>query len=517
MDISQRIATLSPEKRALLIKSLQGKASTAPTQAIRPRARATDRAPCSFAQQRLWFLFQLEPGSCAYNMPGALRVRGQLDVGVLQRTLDELGRRHESLRTTFREVDGQPMQIIAPTPNLTVRELDLQHLPEAAREAEAVRLAYAEAHTAFDLATGPLIRATVIRLGPDDYAWLWTMHHIISDGWANGVLISEIVALYTAFLAGQGSPLPPLAIQYADYALWQRDYLQGAVLDEHLRYWKDQLGTDLPVLNLPTDFPRPPTFTDRGGFRLDLFDAERLVAFKQLATQERVTLFAVLLVAIQAVLHSATGQDDLVIGTDVANRNRVETENLIGFCINQLVLRGKLGGNPTLRELVARAWKTALGAYAHQDMPFDFLVKELNPPRAANRTPLFQAKFVLQNAPAPALSLPGVQISELLVENHTAKFDIMFSAHEHESRLVLGTTYNADLYKPATVERLIRHLDHTLTLLVTEADLRLDAYRQRLADFETKFQQARQAEFKNAARQRLQLNRQKDTRRAYTP
>ena len=268
MDTASRIATLSPEKRELLIRSLQAKKANSSTAAIRPRRRTTDHAPCSFAQQRLWFLYQLEPDSCAYNMPGALRVRGPLDLEVLQRTLDEINRRHESLRTTFREVDGQPVQVIGPATGLPLRLHDLQHLPEHEREAEAVRLAYEEAHTPFDLATGPTIRATVIHLGPDHYAWLWTMHHIISDGWANSILISEIVTLYGAFLQGQPSPLPELTIQYADYAIWQREFLQGALLDGHLSYWREQLGTELPLLALPTDFPRPAAFSDRGAFRL---------------------------------------------------------------------------------------------------------------------------------------------------------------------------------------------------------------------------------------------------------
>lgn len=517
MDISQRIAALSPEKRALLIRSLQTKHAAGSPSAIRARPRTSDRAPCSFAQQRLWFLHQLEPESCAYNMPGALRVRGRLEIAVLQRALDEISRRHESLRTTFREVDGQPVQVIGPPAGLPLHQIDLQHLPEAERAPEAVRLAYAEAHTPFDLASGPLIRATLIHLGPDDHAWLWTMHHIISDGWANGVLISEIIAIYGAYLAGQPSPLPELPIQYADYAMWQREYLQGAVLEDHLGYWKQQLGTDLPILNLPTDFPRPATFSDRGAFRIDLFDREHVEALKQLCQRERVTLFAALLAAIKAVLHAATGQDDVVVGTDVANRNRVEIENLIGFCINQLVLRTQLGGNPSFRELIARVWKIALSAYTHQDMPFDLLVKELNPRRASNRTPLFQAKFILQNTPAPELRLPGVEIEELLVDNHTSKFDVMFNVHEDEVGMRLGTTYNADLFKPATIDRFVRQIQLTVKTMVTEPELRLDRYLQRLTEHEQAYQQARQAEFKNASRTRLQLNRQKDNRRGHTP
>ncbi|HEX4421470.1 MAG TPA: condensation domain-containing protein [Kofleriaceae bacterium] len=518
MDLTQRIATLSPEKRELLIRSLQNKQAATSGSQIRARRRTSDLAPCSFPQQRLWFLQQLEPTSCSYNMPGALRVRGALDVDVLRRALAEISRRHESLRTTFREVDGQPMQVIHPSRELPLTVVDLQHIPAADREQEAVRLAGVEAHTPFDLATGPIIRATLLQLAPDDYVWLWTMHHIISDGWANSVLIREVVTLYTVFLDGKPSPLPELSIQYADYAMWQREFLSGATLDEHLGYWKQQLGTDLPMLNLPTDFPRPPQFSDKGGFRTDIIDPEQVASLKQLCQQERVTLFIVIMAAVQSVLFAATGQDDIVLGTDVANRNRVETEQLIGFCINQLVLRTKLGGNPSFRELMARSWKVALGAYAHQDMPFDMLVKELNPPRAANRTPLFQAKLVLQNTPVEPLVLPNVTIDEILIDNHTSKFDLMFSAQEDASvGMRLGTTYNVDLFKPATIERFVRHLQFTLKTMVGEPDLRLDDYLKRLGEFETQYHQARQASFKNAARQRLQLNRQKDQSRAHHP
>lgn len=517
MDLTQRIATLSPEKRELLIRSLRNKqTATASGSQIVARRRTSDLAPCSFPQQRLWFLQQLEPTSCAYNMPSALRVRGALDVEALRSALAEISRRHESLRTTFREVDGQPMQVIHPSRELPLTVIDLQHIAAADRDTEAVRLAYAEAHTAFDLATGPIIRATVLQLAPDDFVWLWTMHHIISDGWANSVLIREVVTLYTAFLEGKPSPLPELTIQYADYAIWQREYLSGATLDDHMAYWKGQLGGELPVLNLPTDFPRPATFSDKGGFRVDALGPDDLASFKQLCTQERVTLFIVLMAAMQSVLFAATGQDDIVLGTDVANRNRVETEHLIGFCINQLVLRTKLDGNPSFRELMARSWKVALGGYANQDMPFDMLVKELNPRRAANRTPLFQAKLVLQNTPVESLVFPGVEISEVLVANHTSKFDLMFSAQEDElGGLRIGTTYNADLFKPATIERLVRHMQFTLKAMVAQPDLRLDAYLVQLGEYETQYQQARQASFKNASRQRLQLNRQKDQLRAH--
>jgi hypothetical protein len=509
--VEERIAQLSPEKRELLMRTLRAKKSeTAAPSKIVARPRTSNEAPASFAQQRLWFLWQLEPESAAYNMPGALRVRGSLDYAALQHTLDEIVRRHETLRTTFKDTEGQAMQVIGRADRgVPLTRISIAHLPEAERDAEASRLASVEGHTPFDLANGPLIRATLIELGPDDYAFLLTMHHVISDGWSIGVLVNEIVAIYEAARRGEPTPLPDLAVQYADFSIWQRKHLSGETLARYWRYWLEHLGSSLPELELPTDFPRPAHFTDRGAMKMVVMSKAQTSGIKALCLKERVTLFPLLLAAIQTVLHCATGRDDITIGTDVANRNRAETEQIIGFFVNQLVLKVGFSGNPTLRQVISRAWETSLGAYAHQDFPFDFLVRELNPRRDPSRTPLFSVKFVLQNTPIVELSLSGLTILPLTYENSTAKFDLLFSTQEEAGQLVNVVTYKTDLFKPATIERVMRHLELTLQTFVDRPEMPLDQFRLTLDEYERDYQKARQNEFKEANRRKLKLNKDK--------
>ncbi len=508
--VEHRIAQLSPEKRELLMRTLRTrKAEEAPTK-IMARKRESNEALASFAQQRLWFLWQLEPESAAYNMPGALRLRGTLDYEALRRCLDEIVRRHETLRTTFRENgDQQPMQVIGQADaGMALKRISLTHLPESEREAEAARLASVEGHTPFDLRTGPLFRATVLDLGPDDHAFLLTMHHVISDGWSVGVLIRELVALYDSERRGQPSPLPELDVQYADFSDWQRDHLSGDTLERYWRYWLDHLGTQVTELELPTDFPRPQHYIDRGAMKLAVIGRELTAKLKGFCQQERVTIFPLLLAGIQTVLHCHTGAAKVVIGTDVANRNRAETESIIGFFVNQLVLQTDFSGNPTLRQVVRRAWETALGAYAHQDFPFDFLVKKLNPKRDPSRTPLFSVKFVLQNTPLVELSLRELTIGPLNYENTTAKFDLLFSVQEEEGQFVNAVMYKTGLFKPTTIARLMRHLEFTLATFIAEPELRLDAFRTSLSEHEREYQKARQSEFKEASRRKLKINHQ---------
>lgn len=508
-QVQQRIAQLSPEKRELLMRTLRSRKEQeeAPAKIV-ARKREPNEALASFAQQRLWFLWQLEPESAAYNMPGALRLRGPLDYDALRRCLDEIVRRHETLRTTFKEnAEQQPMQVIGPADTgMALKRVSLTHLPEGEREAEAARLASVEGHTPFDLSKGPLFRATVLDLGEDDHALLLTMHHVISDGWSVGVLVREIVSLYDSEHRGVASPLAPLDVQYADFSEWQREFLSGETLERYWRYWLDHLGDKVPELELPTDFPRPPHFTDRGAMVMQVLDKDLTAKLKAYCQQERLTLFPLLLAGIQTVLHCHTGAEKVVIGTDVANRNRAETESIIGFFVNQLVLLTDFSGNPSLREAVRRAWDTALGAYGHQDFPFDFLVKKLNPRRDPSRMPLFSVKFVLQNAPATLLSLTDLTIAPLLYDNTTAKFDLLFSMQEEEGKLVNIVTYKTDLFKPATIARVIRHLELALATFVDEPELPLDAFRAKLDEHERAFQKARQNEFKEASRRKLKLN-----------
>ncbi len=506
--MQQKLAQLSPEKRELLLRTLRNRKAEAGPAKIVARKRESDEVPASFAQQRLWFLWQLEPESVAYNMAGALRLHGTLDHEAMRRCLDEIVRRHETLRTTFREnAEHLPVQVIGPAGRgMAMQRISLAHLPEGEREAEAARLASVEGHTPFDLSTGPLFRATVIDLGPDDHAFLLTMHHVISDGWSVGLLIREIVALYDSELRGLPSPLPELEVQYADFSEWQRELLSGETLERYWKYWLDQLGPQFADSELPTDFPRPPHYTDRGAMKLAIIDRELTAKLKAFCLQERVTIFPLLLAGIQTVLHCQTGAEKVVIGTDVANRNRAETEPIIGFFVNQLVMQTDFSGNPTLRDAVRRAWETALGAYAHQDFPFDFLVKKLNPKRDPSRTPLFSVKFVLQNTPASQFSLADLTIGDLTYENETAKFDLLFSIQEGEGELKNAVMYKTDLFKATTIERLQRHLEFTLATFIAAPEMRLDAFRAGLLDHEREYQKARQNEFKEASRRKLKFN-----------
>ena len=364
--------------------------------------------PLSFAQQRLWFIDQLEPGS-VYNFPAAVRLKGQLNVAALKLSLNEIVKRHESLRTTFTTVDGRPVQVIAPLLTVALPILDLRELPETEREAEVQRLATNEAQRPFDLAQGPLVRATVLRLGENDHVGLLTMHHIVTDGWSAGILIREMAMLYDAFCSERPASLPEMPVQYADFAHWQRNWLAGEVLETQLSYWKEQLRGAPPLLELPTDHPRPAIQTFHGAHQSILLAPIVGDRLKALSRQEGVTLFMTMLAAFQVLLQGYTNQDDLVIGTPIANRNRLETEGLIGFFVNTLVLRTGLSGNPTFRDLLRRVREVCLGAYAHQDLPFEKLVEELHLARDLSRNPLFQVMFVLQNTPLQAMEPAGLE------------------------------------------------------------------------------------------------------------
>ncbi|HHH40712.1 MAG TPA: non-ribosomal peptide synthetase, partial [Chloroflexi bacterium] len=470
-DLAQRIAQLSPEKRALLMLRLQKKRAAAARQQTIPRRRETDHLPLSFAQQRLWFLDRLQPDSALYNIPGTLRIRGPLDIPALEASLNEIVRRHEVLRTTFpARHDGQPVQIIAPSLHLPLPVVDLSPLPEPEREAEARRLASQEARRPFNLATGPLLRATLLLLDQDDFLVLFTMHHIVSDGWSVGVLIRELAALYHAFSLGRPSPLPELPIQYADFALWQRQWLQGETLQAQLAYWKRQLADAPPVLDLPTDRPRPPVQSFRGATFRFRFPAPLAQALQALSRREGVTLFMTLLAAFQTLLYRYTGQERINVGTPIANRNRAEVEGLIGFFVNTLVISTDLSGNPTFRELLQRVREVALGAYAHQDLPFEMLVDALQPERDLSRSPLFQVMFVLQNAPTATLELPGLTMRLLETDSGTAKFDLTLFVEETEEELRGSLEYNTDLFDGATIGRMLGHYRTLLEAIVADPD-----------------------------------------------
>jgi amino acid adenylation domain-containing protein/non-ribosomal peptide synthase protein (TIGR01720 family) len=427
----------------------------------------------SFAQARLWFLEQLEPGSSAYNIPAAVRLTGSLDVAVLEQSLNEIVGRHEVLRTTFGMVSGEPRQVIAPVLALTLRWVDLRDLPEAQQKIQVERLATEEAQQPFDLAKGPLLRATLLQLGEAEHVLLLTMHHIVSDGWSMGVLIRELAALYEAFSTGKPSPLPELPIQYADFAHWQRQWLQGEVLAAQLSYWQQQLTGAPALLELPTDRPRPGVQTFRGATQFLALPEPLSQKLKTLSQRSGVTLFMTLLAAFQTLLYRYTGQEDICIGSPIANRNRSETEELIGFFVNTLVLRTDMSENPSFQELLARVREVTLGAYAHQDLPFEQLVEALQPERNLSHQPLFQVMFALQNAPMPALELPSLTLSSLEIESGTAKFDLTLSMEDTEQGLVGSLEYNTDLFDAASISRMLGHFQTLLEGIVDNPDLHL--------------------------------------------
>ncbi|MBV9773327.1 MAG: amino acid adenylation domain-containing protein, partial [Gemmatimonadetes bacterium] len=418
--------------------------------------------PLSFAQQRLWFIDQLEPGSATYNMPAALRLRGALDVNAFARSLTALVERHETLRTTFQVVDEEPVQVVAPAADLPLEVVALAAFAPEEREVEVQRRVRAEAATPFDLAAGPLLRSTLLRLDEDEHVVLFTMHHIVSDGWSTGVLVREVSALYEAFARGEAPRLPELPVQYADFAAWQRAWLSGDVLDTQIAYWRERLAGAPPVLELPTDFPRPAVASTEGATVTFALSAETTRALRGLARAEGATLFMVLLTGFQALLSRYTGQEDVVVGSPIAGRNRVEVEGLIGFFVNTLVLRGDLSGEPSVRALLGRVREAVLGAHAHQDLPFERLVDELSVERSLAHTPLFQVVLTLEEARRESLHLGDVQAERLETGSATAKFDLHLSLSDEGERLSGRVEYRTDLFEAATVERMAAHVSALL-------------------------------------------------------
>jgi amino acid adenylation domain-containing protein len=467
------------------------------------RSARDENLRLSFAQRRLWFLQQLESTSTSYNIPAAVRLTGQLDAASLERTFSEIVRRHEALRTTFAVVEGEPVQVIGEPAADTLPLIDLSHLPAAERHAEAKRCAIAEASRPFDLERGPLLRVQLLRLSAEEHVLLVTMHHIVSDGWSIGVLIREVAALYAAYVRGEESPLEELPIQYADFAYWQRTWLQGEVLAGQLDYWRAELAGAPAVINLPLDRPRLPT-TEHHAARHALEISVGLTeALKQLGQQRDATLFMVLHAAFLSLLHYHTREVDLVLGTDVANRNRVELEGLIGFFVNQLVLRTDVSGDPTFEELLGRARQVALGAYAHQHLPFDTLVETLNPERSMLYAPLVQVKLVLQNTPLPSMELTGLTLDLLELEPETAKFDLMFTLREDATGLKCSVEYSASLFDAATIARMAAGFSKILGHIVEHPTVRLSEISKLLAELDSQQQSMLQAEFKGMRRQKL--------------
>ncbi|MDY7225118.1 non-ribosomal peptide synthetase [Hyalangium rubrum] len=438
-----------------------------------PAKRKRTSFPLSFGQQRLWVLDQFEPGSPLYNVSGALRMRGRLDVAALERSLNEIIARHEALRSTFTLEQGVPMQLIAPTAQLPLPVVDLSNLEPEAREHEVQRLGGQEARRGFDLAQGPLMRAQLLRLSPTEHVLLLTMHHIASDGWSVGVFFKELAALYGAFSQGRPSPLKPLPIQYVDYAAWQRKWLQGEALEKHLRFWKQRLSGVEP-LDLKTDRPRGAQGSRGARHHLRL-SRELTEGLRALGRRRGATLFMTLLAGFKALLWRYTRQDDIVVGTSVANRNRPELEGLIGFFVNTLALRTDLTGDVPFTELLERVRKGTVEAYAHQDTPFDRVVEAVQPERDLTRSPLFQVMFELQPSPDQALQLPGVALELADLETGTAKFDLLFTMEEGAHGLKGTVEYDAHLFDAETIARMVGHFEVLLSGAVTQPQTRLSA------------------------------------------
>ncbi|MDJ0548257.1 MAG: amino acid adenylation domain-containing protein, partial [Microcystis sp. M49637_WE12] len=440
---------------AHLIGQLQQQNLTLTVPPILPRTKDTE-LPLSFAQQRLWFLDQLQPNSALYNIPMVLHFRGNLNQKALEQSLREICDRHEVLRTNFVTIDGQPTQIIQTTRE-TISVVDLQDLPIQEQAEKTQQLKQKQATQPFDLAKESLIRITLVVLSETEHFLLVCMHHIISDGWSIEVFIHELTSLYNAYTQNHPANLAPLPIQYADFALWQKQWLQGDVLQSQLNYWQNQLTAAPPLLSLPTDHPRPAVQSFVGTQQEFSLSPKLSQALTELSRQQGVTLFMTLLAAFDALLYRYTGSSDILVGTPIANRNRGEIEGLIGFFVNTLVMRTDLSDNPSFSQLLTRVREVTMDAYAHQDLPFEMLVEALQPERDLSHTPLFQVAFVLQNTPKSEIAMTGLTVTDLPPENTTAKFDLTLAMVSTDDGLKGVWEYNTDLFESSTIERLSGH------------------------------------------------------------
>ncbi|MEM8809423.1 MAG: condensation domain-containing protein [Cyanobacteria bacterium P01_G01_bin.38] len=485
-----------------------------------PRMSREQPMPLSFAQERIWFIDQFDPGNVAYNQSAAVQLTGRVDIDALQQSLQAIVERHESLRTTFPLEQGQPVQQIGAALAVTLPRIDLQSLTPAQQQAEVQRLAIDLAQQPFNLAQGPLFRARILCLGDHDSVLLWSMHHIISDGWSMGVLVRDLAALYTASTADLQAPLKVLPIQYADFALWQRQWLTGDILEQQLVYWQQKLGGKLPVLRLPTDYPPPAVPSFRGATATVQLSANLVGQLQALGQEGGGTLFMALLAGFKTLLYAYTGQPDLIVGTDIANRNQAEVEDLIGFFVNLLVLRTDLSGNPTFRDVLQRVREVALGAYAHQDLPFAQLVQalqaqalqtepateiSLEASRRGVTTPLFQVLFVLQNAPLQTLTLPDVTLTPLDLPSGSAKFDLALFLHETASGMTVDWNYSTDRFAAVTIERMAHQFEALLQHIVNHPDSSLESLANQVTQPPSKSSSsARRKQFKRVAPQAVQ-------------
>jgi amino acid adenylation domain-containing protein len=485
MSIEKYTKDLSPERRALLelllkeksqAQAQEKKSAEAPKRPSRnaiPRREAGVPAVLSLAQERLWFLDQLNPGNPAYSVPAVVRLSGRLDVATLTRALGEVMRRHETLRTSFAAGQGRPAQVIDPSFSTSLPLIDLAWLPDSARHGRIEEIAAACTRAAFDLGRGPLFRMVLLRLSGQEHVAVLAIHHIISDQWSINILVQELGLLYGAFLAGRPSPLPEPEIQYADFAAWQRDWLRRTSLEKDIEFWKGALAGAPGALDLPTDRPRPPVQSFWGAKQFIAFPAALTADVKSLARREGASLFMLLLAGLYTLLFRTTSQDDIVVGTPVANRNRPELEGVIGPLLNTLLLRGDLAGNPTFRELLARVRDMTVEAFQHQDLPFEKLLEELQPERTMSRNPLFQVTFVLQTAPRGELRAPGLIFAPLDIDAGTVQLDLTLQLVETPQGLSGWLEYDTDLFHAPTIDRQIGHLRNLLEGVARDPGLRL--------------------------------------------
>ncbi|MGZ4164352.1 MAG: amino acid adenylation domain-containing protein, partial [Tumebacillaceae bacterium] len=445
----------------------QGQLHTAQAPAIVP-IEQREEMPLSFAQQRLWFLSRYMRDHSAYNVPFLLTLTGEIDVKALVQSLNDLVRRHEVLRTTFAETGGEAVQVVAPVQQIELAHVDLAHVPSEERRDAAMQVFVKEGKREFDLSTGPLVRATLAQVQETEHLLLLNIHHIAFDGWSMSVFVRELATLYTAAVQQEASPLPELALQYGDVAAWQQAWLQGEVLEKQLAFWKQKLSGELPMLQLPTDRPRTVQPSFRGARQQAVVSQRVSEGLKALSRRFGVTLYMTLLAAFQTLLYRYTGQEDLLIGTPIAGRNRVELESMIGFFVNTLVMRTDLSGEPTFAELLHRVRHVALDSYAHQDVPFEKVVMEVLPDRDLSVSPLFQTMFVLQNNADAAWELPGLSLRSHELHLGTAMFDLTLEMEEQDGALLANWEYSTDLFDDATISRMMVHFETLLTGIVEQ-------------------------------------------------